>query len=219
VVYAGIAWSSTNAQGPVTRFRLTTPVSADKTIKPTTWEWLVQDGPAPKVWVLAPGAATARELPVAEWHTPLFAGTVYTPFDLLLPFLYWPEYSDYHTDRILGRGVDIYTMKPPASEASAGPVRIAIDRDLMALVRAEQLDAKGVVVRQFELSSYKNVHGEQDHWMVHTADLLNATTHDADRFQVNRAAMNLKIDAAVFDPAQLAAPASTPPAPAWVDMD
>jgi len=233
VVYTGIAWSSNNAQGPVTRFRLTPPPSADKTAKPVSWEWLVQDGPAPKIWVLTPGATTAREMPEAEWHTPLFPGMVYTPFDLLLPFFYWPDYSNYKTDRIQDRGVDVYTMKPPAPKPGAGlpamavigdmpppieqgPVRIAIDRDIMALVRAEQLDAKGTVMRKFELSSFKKV---QEHWMIHTADLLNSVTHDSDRFEVNFAAMNLKWDAVIFDPAKLATPAPQPPTPAWADMN
>jgi hypothetical protein len=210
--FTGAGWSSWNAQGPVWRFRLTAPMAADKSAKPALWEWLVQNGSTPHVWVLAPGATAAREVPAAEWHQPLFAGTVYTPFDLLMPFLFWKDFAYNGTSRIEGSAVDIYTMKPPATESLGGSVRISIDRELGYLASAEQLDTQGKVVRKFDMRDFAKV---QQRWMLKACELLNVTARDYDRFEVTGAAMNLQIDAAVFNPAHLSTPASEP---VWTDL-
>jgi hypothetical protein len=222
--FTGIAWSSWNKQGPVNeqgpvwRFRLTAPATGDKSAKLAVWEWLVQNGVSPHIWVLAPGATAGREMAAAEWRQPLFAGTVYTPFDLLMPFLFWKDFDYNGTARVEGSAVDIYTMKPPAAEQTTdggGQVRISIDREMGSLVAAEQLDAKGAVARKFDLRDFAKV---QDRWMVKTCELLNVTSRDYDRFQVTSAAMNIQIDAEIFNPAHLATPAPEPSAKAWSDL-
>jgi hypothetical protein len=215
--YTGLAWSSWDeqAQGPVWRFRLT--AAADKSAQPAAWEWLVQNGASPHIWVLAPGAEAAREVPAAEWRQPLLAGTVYTPFDLLMPFLFWKDFAYNGAGRPGGRAADIYTMKPPAAEqvAGGGPVRISIDREFGFLAAAEQLDAKGAVTRTFDLRDFANV---QDRWMLKACEMLNVAGRDYDRFQVTGAAMNLKLDPALFNPAHLSTPAPEPPAKAWTSL-
>jgi len=213
--YTGIGWSSWNAQGPVWRFRLTGPLGSEATVKPAIWEWLVQNGPSPQIWVLAPGAAVAREVPTAEWRQPLFTGTVYTPFDLLMPFLFWKDFDYNGSSRIEGSAVDTYTMKPPAAESAGGPVRIAIDRELGYLATAEQLDAKGAVVRKFDMRNFAKV---QQRWMLKACELLNVAARDYDRFEVTGAAMNLQIDAEVFSPAHLGTPAAEPPVKVWANL-
>jgi hypothetical protein len=214
--FTGIAWSSWSGQGPVWRFRVLAPAAGNSSVPPATWEWLVQNGPTPHIWVLTPGADAAREVPEAEWHQPLFAGTVYTPFDLLMPFLFWKDYDYNGTNRIEGSAVDVYTMKPPAAEQSGGgAVRISIDRKLGNLVVAEQLDAKGAVLRKFDLRDFAKVQGR---WMLKTCELLNVAGRDYDRFEVTGAAMNLQIDAEIFNPAHLGTPAPEPPAKAWADL-
>ncbi len=221
VKYTGVAWGTWNDQGPLTRFRLSQtplpPAAGQPPTAPVYWEWLVQNGPSPRIWVLEPGATAAREVPPAQWRAPLFPGTDYTPFDLLMPFLYWTDSTYVGPARVLGRGVDIFTLKPPAVEQAAGigSVRVYIDRDLKALVRTEQLDPKGALFRQFELDSFAKVQGQ---WIAQACELQNVTAHDYDRFMVKEAALKLKLDAAVFDPAHLNQPASLPPPNAWAGL-
>jgi hypothetical protein len=221
VEYTGVAWGTWNDQGPLTRFRLSQtplpPAAGQPATPPVYWEWLVQNGPSPRIWVLEPGAKAAREVPPAQWRAPLFPGTDYTPFDLLMPFLYWTDSTYVGPARVLGRGVDIFTLKPPAAEQAAaiGSVRVAIDRDLRALVRTEQLDPKGALFRQFELDSFAKVEGQ---WIIQACELQNVTAHDYDRFEVKQAALKLKLDAAIFDPAKLTQPASMPPPAAWSSL-
>ncbi len=214
--YAGVAWCTWGGQGAVARFRVVaTP--ADKSAKPVAWEWLLINGPKPQVWVLGPGDTAAHELPPEKWREPLFAGLIYTPFDLLMPFLYWPNTYDGAQRTAMGSGVDLYTMKAPEAEKANGvaAVKLTIVRDPPALQRAEQLDGKGALVRRFDLNEFAQV---QDEWMIKSADLMNLVTRDYDRFTVMRAAMKLKLAPAIFDPAKLATPAPEPPAAAWAGM-
>jgi len=214
--YEGTAWGTWTQQGPVTRFQLRpAPASPDTPDDPAkraanTWEWLVQNGPSPRVWVLPPGAVTSREVPPSAWHAPLFPGLVYTPFDLLMPFMYWPKFEYGGPARVKGRVTDLYVMLPPT--ADAGPVRVALDREFNALVRAEQLDDKRQPTRQFEILSFEKVQGQ---WLMKTLDLLDLVTRDKDRFTVTAAALNVRVAPAVFEPGRLAEPAPLPPSAAW----
>ena len=214
--YTGVAWCALSAQGPVTRFRLTATM-ADKSAKPAVWEWLAQNGATPQLWVLAPGDTAAHELPPEKWREPLFPGMIYTPFDLLMPFLFWPDFSYHGADRVMGSAVDLYTMNAPTAEKANGiaAVRLTIDRELSALKIAEQLDAKGTLVRRFELNEFAKV---QEQYMVKSADLMDLASRDYDLFQVTRAVMKLKLDPVIFSPAKLATPAPEPPAAAWADL-
>jgi hypothetical protein len=213
--YEGRAWGTWNEQGPRTRFELwPATASADGAAAPAgAWTWLVQNGPNPQVWVVAPGAATARAVPPAEWSKPLFPGLVYAPFDLLMPFIYWPDDEYDGPARVAGRAADLYLMRPPAAAGPvASPVRIALDREFSALLRAEQLDAAGQPARRFEVLSLQKFQGQ---WMVKTLDLLDWARHDTDRFTIAAAALRLQLDPEVFDSARLAAPAPLPAAAAW----
>jgi len=221
VVYNGAAWGTWNDQGPVTRFRLiekpAKPATGQPAAAPATWEWLVQNGSSPHVWVFAPGATAAREVPSSEWRTPLFPGTVYTPFDLLMPFIFWSDSTYSGAGRVSDRGVDIFALKPPTAEqnSSLGSVRIYIDREFGDLVRTEQLDAKGKLVRQFDLGSITRVQGQ---WMIENCQLQDLVTHDYDKFDVKAVALKQKLDAAIFDPAQLGKQADLPPQSAWANL-
>jgi hypothetical protein len=218
-LYTGVAWGTWNDQGPLTRFRvIERPASGGSgQSTPAVWEWLVKNGTTPHVWVFSPGALAAREVPASEWRTPLFPGTVYTPFDLLMPFLYWSDFTYVGPARILGRGVDTFSLKPPAVEPTPGiaSVRVSLDRELKALVRTEQLDAKGALVRQFDLGSFAKVQGQ---WMIQSLELLDAASHDYDRFEVKSAALKQKLDPVIFDPAHLGEKPALPPQSAWANL-
>lgn len=216
--FAGIAWSTWVDGRPVIRAQLIKP-SADKTAPPQVWEWLLQSGPSPKVWLLAPGATAAVEVPSSKWREPFLPGLLYTPFDLMLPFLYWTDCKYNGTDRILGRGVDVYTMNPPPAEKAAGlqPVKIYLDRELDALVRTQQLDAKGKVVQQFDLDKVAKVQGK---WMLKSCQLIDEATGDYDIFDVLAAALPaasspFALTPAQFEPAALGQPMPELPQSAW----
>ncbi len=220
-VYDGVAWGTWNTQGPLTRFQLR-PTGANAAEPPdpdkrdaNTWEWLVQNGPAPKIWVLAPGAKAARELPPESWHDPLFPGLVYTSFDLLMPFIFWPKYEYDGPAHVGGRVADSYVMLPPDATPTTqkpGAVRVALNREFNALVRAEQLDAARQPARELDVLSFESVQGQ---WLPKSLDLLEVTGRNKDRFAITTAALNLRLEAALFDPLQLAVPMKLPPSAAW----
>lgn len=221
VTFQGTAWSTWLGSGPATRIQVVKP-SATKSVKPEIWEWVLLSGPTPHVWVLAPGATAATEVPPAKWREPLLPGMLYTPFDLMAPFLYWADFKYNATDRILGRGVDVYTMNPPAVEKAAGllPVKVYIDRELDALVRTQELDAKGQITLQFDLDKVAKV---QDKWMLKSCNLIDVAKNDYDVFTVESAAVPtdktpFKLDPAIFTPAGLNQPVAPLPLSAWVGL-
>ncbi len=221
VVYPGAAWSAWGGEAPVTRVELLQP-AADKSAKPELWQWVLQSGPTPHIWVLAPGTTAAVEVPPAQWRKPFLPGVIYTPFDLMAPFLYWADFKYNGTDRVLSRGVDVYTMNPPADQKAAGllPVKVYIDRELDALVCMQELDAQGKVALQFDLDKVAKVQGR---WMLKSCKLTDEVKNDYDMFVVQSAAVPseaapFKLDPAIFTAAGLTKPVPALPKAAWTGL-
>jgi hypothetical protein len=232
--FDGIAWGTWTDAGPLTRFQIR-PADPKATIPPdpvkrdaNTWEWLVQNGPKPHVWVLAPGATSAREIPPAEWRQPLFPGTVYSPFDLLLPFVYWDKFEYEGPKYLHGRVTDYFVMLPPAGGATATPtdkastpatgnvpVRIALDRTYKVLIRADQLDAQRKPLREFQVLGLTPI---KDEWTFTQLDLLDTAGRDHDRFDIMEMATGLHLDSALFTPARLATPVPLPANAIWTRL-
>jgi hypothetical protein len=220
--YFGTVWGTWNEQGPLTRFQLSVVVPKDAkpdatAKKPEVWQWLVQNGKAPKVWVLAPGETKAREVPPADWRKPLFPGVVYTPFDLLMPFIFWPDAKYQGPSRLLERSTDIYQMQPPKDEQSTttGAVRVTFDREYKVPIFVEQLDEKGQVAREFTVDKFQNA---QDQWLLKQYNLTDKVSHDHDSFTLTAAALHQKLDPVTFDPAHLGEPAKLPPVASWTAL-
>jgi len=208
-LYEGIAWGTWNEQGPLTRFELWKSGSSEKS------EWLIQNGVSPKVWTLASGTKSTMAVPATEWTKPLLPGLVYTPFDLLVPFVYWPEFKYLGSERRQMGGVDVYQMQPPAG-AGGQPVKIYLNREFNYLADYDQLDAAGKTTREFELGGVRKV---QDQYLPSEIDLSDRIKRDHDSFTITAAALGLKrLDAAIFNPANLTEPAAIPPPSAWTGM-
>ncbi len=243
--FDGVAWGTWTDAGPLTRFQLR-PADPKATTPPdpakrdaSTWEWLVQNGPKPHVWVLAPGATTAREIPSAEWRQPLFPGTVYSPFDLLLPFVYWDKFEYEGPKYLHGRVTDYFVMLPPADASpntpvvqtspaaitpanisatpATGnvPVRIALDRTYKVLMNANQLDAQRKPLREFQVLGLTPI---KDEWTFTQLDLLDAVGRDHDRFDITEMVTGLHLDPALFTPSHLATPAPLPANASWTRL-
>jgi hypothetical protein len=92
---------------------------------------------------------------------------------------------------------------------------VSLDREFDVLVRAEQLDAKGGLARQFDLGSFEKV---QDQWLMKSFDLLDSGKRDSDQFIILDSALKLRLDPEIFNPVHLNAPAETPAAAVWAQM-
>ncbi len=216
----GRVWGGRNADGPLSRLSLSVPAEAvhgggsgggeagavreaaglgggEKRI-------LVQGGARPSAWRW-PATDGASTIVVAEaaLFEPL-AGTDLSAFDLQMPFLYWPDFVYEGKTRLQSRPVDTFLLYPPASLAAHRPdlegMRVYLDPQYHALVRAEQIGAGERVLKSFMMGGLAKI-GER--WIPRTFELRDETTRNKTRFVVTAAALNLDFSGTVFDPGNL----------------
>jgi hypothetical protein len=203
----GRFWGSRNIDGPVSR------VSVRTTADDSTPEirLLVQGGASPALWRWQESSSGPPEkLGVGALFEPV-AGTDLTPFDLQMPFLYWPEFIYEGLARMRGRPAYQFLLYPPAEVAEKNPslkgVRVYLDTQYTALVQAELIGMDGRAFKTVGLLDLKKV---GDQWIVKSVDLRDETTRNKTRFTVTAAALKRTFTPDIFDPANLAEPVFPP---------
>lgn len=202
-VYRGQLWGSRNERGAISRVEV-------KDSSGQSHRWLLQNGEAAAVWVRV-AAGQAGPLPDNALLAPLIPGVELSAFDLLMPYLYWPDFELTRIDRIRGRPAHTFIFRAPAAFMKTHPevafVRAYLDTQFNALMQAERLDANGQVLTTFSLGELKKI-GEQ--WMIKSIDLRNDVSRDKTRFLVTAVALGLDFNAGFFEPARLASDAPVP---------
>ncbi|MCC6414996.1 MAG: outer membrane lipoprotein-sorting protein [Opitutaceae bacterium] len=198
MVYAGRLWGGRNESGPISRVEL-------EDGRGQVQRLLIQSGPEPRIWSGRQGESTEQLMPAASLYAPLLEGSELTPFDLLMPYLYWRDFVFEGVSKVLGRAAHTFLMKPPAGDPAEGgrlaAVRVQLDTQFRAMVQSELLNTQGEVYKSLTLRDLKKV---GDQWMIKAIDLRNEQTRDKTRFQVLRAAVGLDLSPAVFEPSSLA---------------
>jgi hypothetical protein len=206
-VFPGRLWGGREASGPAFRLEIEDGQGGVHRL-------ILRNGVEGGVWRWAGGAV--EPLAPAAAVAPLFPGVEVSPFDLQMPFLYWPEAQLEKLARAFGRPAYSYLFKAPAGFLEQGggfaAARAYLDTQFNALMQTELVAANGGVLKTFYLVSLKKV-GEQ--YVPRQADYRNERTRDKTRFQVTGAALNLPLPAGAFAPASLAEPWA-PPAAALV---
>jgi hypothetical protein len=202
-VFTGKMWGSRNVEGAITRVVLSTGSGAEQRL-------LVQNGGQAGVWRLNDQRIVV--LDTAELLAPIIPGTNLTAFDLQMPFLYWPSVSLEKLTRLRGRPAHVFIFRPPAAFASKNPgigaVRAYLDTQYNAATQIESIDSNGRVVKTLSLLDLKKI-GEQ--WIPKSFEVRDEITRDKTRLAVTSAALGLALPSAVFTPAGLTDPISTPP--------
>jgi hypothetical protein len=83
-------------------------------------------------------------------------------------------------------------------------------------MQTELINPAGRIVKSFSIVSLKKV-GEQ--YLPKQADYRNEVTRDKTRFQLTAAALNLRLPAAVFEPAKLPVAVEAPASALLVRID
>jgi len=171
--------------------------------------WLIESGPQPEAWT---AGATGDITPAATGQA--VAGSGVTVFDLQMPFRYWTDFTYEGPAKVRGRPTHSFILRPPPGYVPPEPgltgVRVLIDAQFQAaMVQAELLGAKGVVVKTIALLDLKKV-GEQ--WIPKEVDFRNNQTRDKTRFTVIAAALDLGLTVETFAPGNLRTePPAIPP--------
>jgi len=203
----GRMWGTRNASGPISRVSLRPPGNgAGSEVR-----LLVQSGPHPAIWRWNEATGgTAEPLAVAAQLAPV-ADTDLTPFDLQMPFLYWPSFVYEGLARKLGRPAHQFLFYPPAAVAEQFPaltgVRAYLDTQYTALVEVALIGQGNRPLQTLSILDLKKI---GDQWIVESLDLRDELTRNKTRFEVTAAALNQEFPVAVFEPAHLAEPAVVP---------
>jgi hypothetical protein len=209
--FQGRLWGGRNAQGAISRIELTDGANQKHRL-------LVQNGPRAAVWKFVDGKAAA--LGVADWFQPLIPGVEITAFDVLMPFLYWPDATLEKIARTRGRPSNAFLFRaPPELQPQGGGLvaaRAYLDTQFNALLQTELIGRSSRVVKTFSLLSFKHVDRQP---LPKSADYRNELTRDKTRFLVRAAAINLQLPPAVFAPASLARDAAPPDRAQLVSLD
>ena len=196
---SGHLLGSRNNLGPITRLTLAGPggIVGEK-------RWLIQSGPQPSTWLWSGTTDQTNALTLAESFQPL-AGTDLTPFDLQMPFLYWPDYIYEGVAKVRGRPAHSYVLYPPADLAGVRPgltgVRVLLDTEFQAFLQAELLGEKGATEKTITLLDLKKV---GDQWLPKSIDLRNHMTRDKTRLTFTAVALDLTLPPAALTAAALA---------------
>ena len=207
-VIPGRLWGSRNEQGAVLRIELNPGRPGEER------RFLVQNGVQAAVWTYAPGGPVP-EPRLAQPFEPLVPGVEITPFDLQMPFLYWPDVRLMGIERVRGlsRPAYVFLFRPPAnyagSPAGLSGVRAYLDTQYHAPVQTEVLAADGSPKTTFSLVDLKKV-GEQ--WIPKDIEIRNETTRDKTRFSVTAAALGLDFVSNFLLPERLPEPVAPPSA-------
>lgn len=137
---------------------------------------------------------------------PLLPGLAISPFDLMMPFLDWPDYAYEGTRRFRGREVHFFLLYPPSDDPAAqsiGGVRVAIDADFNVAVRTETIDPEGETLRRLDVRSVKKV---DEQWIIRRLDLVDLETRDRTRLVVNAARVGIALEPSLFTPEGLILP-------------
>ncbi len=195
-VYRGKLWGARNEQGAITRVEVRDSAGQ-------IHRWLLQNGATAAAWSRA-AAGPPGPLADGALLAPLIPGVELSAFDLLMPYLYWPDFELTRIDRIRGRPAHTFVFRAPVAFTKAHPqvafVRAYLDTQFNALMQAERLDANGQVLTTFSLGELKKI-GEQ--WMIKSIDLRNETSRDKTRFLVTAVALGLDLATTLFEPARL----------------
>lgn len=198
--FQGRYWGSRNEQGAITRVELTDAAGVKHRL-------LLQNGERGAVWRLTEGKVT--KLGTSDLFQPLIPGVEVTPFDVQMPFLYWPEAKLEKLERTEGRPTNVFRFTAPAAFAGGevASARGYLDTQYNALRKSELLDGTGRVLKTFSLLGFKKV---EDQYLPKSADYRNERTRNKTRLAVTAAAVKLDLPAATFDPATLTRDAELP---------
>ena len=207
-VLPGRLWGSRNAAGPVSRVSLRLP-PADS--RPGEMRLLIQSGPEPELWRWTEGSAGAATQLGAEALFEPVAGTGLTPFDLQMPFLYWPDFVYEGLARMHGRPSHQFLFYPPVDVLQHNPglrgIRAYLDTQYTALVQVELIGDGNQPLKSVSVLDLKKI---GDQWIVKSVDLRDEATRNKTRFVVTAAALNQTFAPGVLDPAHLSDAAAIP---------
>ncbi len=196
LVRTGRMWGTYTEEGPLNLFEIF-PLGE----KERSQFLLVYNGRNPKVWWSESPDQPLREIPQTDWFKPLIDGFLYSPFDAMMPFIYWPEARYRESKRILGRRTHVYRISAPEEFQKLFPdilrVEMALDAQFDALIQASVIGVNSErALRSFSVLSFKKV-GEQ--YIVGSTEMREESSRDRTLLEITDAILNIQLPRELFE--------------------
>jgi hypothetical protein len=191
VIYEGIYYGSWYFDTPISRITLLPNQHLAKQI-----EFIFHNGIDPRIWKIED--ETISEVPQDQWTEELVPGSIYRPFDILLPYVFWQDYKYLGPDKQKSRPVQKFQMLKPEGSPAIWPdsIEMNIDDDYFVMIGSE-VNKNGKAIRRFRITGYENV---QQNWILESTEIINFENNDKTELTVKEAAMNIHLPEAMFNP-------------------
>ena len=180
----GTLWGSNLPEGPVSLLKLNDA---------SAHEFYLRNGPEGFISTRNAQARQWNRLPELDWLRETAEGFMVTPFDLMMPYIYWNDWEYDGVTKIRGRIAHSFFMIAPedfrGNPENLGGVLVYLDEDFNAMLKAEYLDGEGNTIKTFRLLDLKKVDGI---WLPKTIDFMDEKSRNKTRFRITDAAMGLE---------------------------
>ena len=173
--------------------------------------FLLKNGEDPKFWNFTSNELEPNLISPEKSLESLVHGLNQTPFDLLMPFVFWDgEYKN--SGKVAGRPAHIFVFKCPPWITKVKPhwqnITLALDDEYGAPLRVEVLGKGQVAERTLILRSFKKM---GNRWIVKEIDCRDRKSRSVTRMKVTSAALGLDLDESLFLPENLVQPIQVEP--------
>ena len=175
-----------------------------------TTTYLFRNQANPQAWKMIEGDPKPMELEGPDFFSPMVSGMNQSPFDLLMPFVFW-EAKYQKSGKVAGRPAHLFSFSLPEWVVREKPdwshLTLGLDDAYDLPLRVETFGQSYVPDRTYVLQSFKKV---QSRWIVKSIDCKDRMTRSTTRLEITGAAMDLDISGNLFTPEGLAHPIQLP---------
>ena len=175
----------------------------------STVTWLLQNGREPAIWKWLESGF--EKVDPDTWSDPLVDGSSVTIFDLLMPYIHWPEFEYLGPTRHLGRPIQRFYLLNPNADGDPAVVEAYIDEAFFALLQVRSYDADGDELRRWQAASFRRA---GDDWTLGRLDLSDRQTRSSTRIRFTHFLEYPNLDTSWFRP-ESSLPHIELPSEAW----
>ena len=193
VAYVGEMYGTERGDKKLTRIRVKKSDESEADYR----DFILENSPTiQKVWAVKDGKFAL--VSPSEWTKPLVDGLIFSPFDLLMPYVNWSH--KYARAGRVGQAVYFFDLPAPDNfDDNVSKVELAITREFNSPAQTRVFARDGKTLKTVLLGSVKKVDGV---WIVLELSARDEISRDKDKLKFRTANLRTVVDSAVFDPSQ-----------------
>jgi len=199
----GIIYGDRTDSGPISRIDIIEqPMDVDADGNPTERQvlrLLLQSGQNPYALQKRSGEAGPPQVVSSADAMEKIAGSEFSPFDLMAPYVYWPHFRYEGRTTFRGSPTHLFWMYPPEEDEPLkeriSGVRLYINDQFNVLIQTEIFGATGRKLKTIYIIGVNKVDGQT---IFKELDARNEVTRDKTRLKIVDASMGLDLPDSLF---------------------